>query len=396
MTILFWSMFAVVVYAYAGFPALLWLRAVIFPRPVRAGDETPRVSVLIAAYNEARHIATRIENLLSQDYPHDRIEIVIASDGSSDATCAIVENFASRGVVLLDLPRQGKGATLNAAAAAAMGKVFVFSDANTHFLPDTLRELVRPLADPSVGGVAGNQMYIRGDRPSATADSERLYWNYDQWLKAQQSRAGSVTSATGAIYAIRSELFDPIPTGAMDDFFISTGVVQRGLRLVFARAALAVEPVAEAGGVEFSRKRRVIIQGLQAVLCRRELLNPLRYGFYSWQLFSHKVLRRLVGIPLLVLAAICPLLWSEGVLFRIATYSEIGLAMLLLSSYLLRGSRWGRWKPALLAQYFIMVNVAALLAVFSIVCGGRVDRWNPERHNAPEGSLSPKMESLVS
>ena len=396
MTWVFWIALVCLVYAYAGFPLLLWLRARLFPRPHREEDGTPSVSVVIAAYNEAAHIAARIENLLSQDYPADRLEIIVASDGSSDDTNQIVQSYGHRNVQLLALPRQGKGLALNAAAAAATGEILVFSDANTRFRPDALRQLSRHFADTFVGGVVGNQVYLRGEQASSTADGERLYWNFDQWLKSLQSRAGSVTSATGAIYAIRRNLHEDVPADAMDDFYVSTGVVQRGYRLVFAPAAQAFEPVAEAEGVEFSRKLRVITQGLQAVIYRRDLLNPFRFGFYAWQLFSHKVLRRLVGIPLLVMAITCPGLYGRGWVYQLALAMEVAFLVLFAAAFFLRGTPWGKWKPLTIAWYFVMVNTAALVSAMAILRGHRVRRWEPERHQAapPDETIKP-VETVV-
>lgn len=373
-----------VFYAYFGFPLLLWCRAVLRPRSTRAAMYMPSVSVIIAAYNEQHSIGDRIENLLSSDYPIDRLEIVIASDGSSDRTHQIVRQYEDRGVKLMELPRGGKGAALNAAAQIARGDVLVFSDANTEFAADAISQLMRPLADPGVGGVAGNQVYRKSAQGSSTADGERCYWNYDQWLKLMQSRGGSVTSATGAIYAVRREFYEPVPAGAMDDFFISTSVIRRGFRLVYCPEARAFEPVAEAEGVEFSRKWRVIMQGLHAVACRRELLNPFRYGFYSWQLLSHKVLRRMVGLPVLAILVMLPLQWNQGVAFQLATLLAYGAVVLALACWNMPSTRLAQSRPAVLLVYFAMVNAAALAAIWSLLGGRRVYRWEPERHAMTE------------
>jgi cellulose synthase/poly-beta-1,6-N-acetylglucosamine synthase-like glycosyltransferase len=395
---IFWISIAIAVYAIVGFPALLWLRATFAPRPWRPSpqQESPKISVVIAAYNEARDIGARIDNLLVQDYPADRLEIIIASDGSDDGTNEIVSGYSTRGVRLLALPRQGKAITLNCGAAAAKSDVIVFSDANTHFPEGALRALVRPFADPEVGGVAGNQIYLRSNRSSSTADGERIYWGFDQWLKSLQSRAGSVTSATGAIYAIRRELYDPAPSDAMDDFFVSTGVIQHGYRLVYAEDAHAFEPVAESEGVEFSRKLRVITQGLQAVVYRRGLLNPFRFGFYSWQLFTHKVLRRLLGVVFLIAAAVAPALWSDGLVYQVAVVAESLFALVALAAWRLQGTRWGKWKPLSLVSYVVMVNAAALLAVWAILRGDRIHRWEPERHaNDSSSSKNGQIPSMT-
>ncbi len=393
---IFWLALASILYAYFGFPALLWLRAALFARPFDADDETPSVSVVIAAYNEAAHIGRRLDNLLAQDYPADRLEIVIASDGSSDATNDIVKRYAAENegrvrIMLLAEPRQGKGLTLNAGAAAAAGEILIFSDANSHYEPHSIRRLVRPFADRRVGGVAGNQVYLRDTSGGSTADGERLYWNFDQWMKSLQSRAGSVTSATGAIYAVRRSLYQAVPSDAMDDFYVSTGVVAQGYRLVYAPDARALEPAAEAEGVEYSRKLRIITQGLQAVIYRRALLNPLRYGWYAWQLFSHKVVRRIVGLPMLIAAVTCPLLWNDGLVYRVMLILELTVFALLCAAWLLRRTRVGAWKPLAVARYFVMVNTAALVSLGAILRGRRVRRWEPERHQA-ESAAGPAWE----
>jgi len=305
-------------YIYVGFPLLVLLRGTLFSKPYQTRPFTPSVSVLIAAYNEEDCILARIENLLALDYPTYMLEVLIASDGSDDRTCEIVSNLDSPHVKLLELSRAGKGAALNAAAAAANGDVLVFSDANTHFAVNALRELVQPFVDAQVGGVAGNQIYTKSYHVGAAADGEQAYWNFDRWLKQAQSASGNVTSATGAIYAIRRWLFQPVPQFVMDDFFISTGVPAQGYRLVFASKAIALESVAADAHVEFQRKIRVAQQGLAGVRLRSQLLNPLRHGWYAWQLLSHKVLRRMAIFPLLGLFTTNLLLLDRSVWFQMA------------------------------------------------------------------------------
>jgi glycosyltransferase involved in cell wall biosynthesis len=220
--------------------------------------------MVIVAHNEAAHIGAKLENILSLDYPHDRFDVVVASDGSNDETETIVRGYADRKVKLLSLPRQGKIPALNAAVAAATGEVLVFSDANSMYAPDALRALVRPLADPHVGGVAGDQRYFK-ERGGASA-GEHTYWNFDRMLKQAQSAAGNVISATGAIYAVRRSLFRTVPSGVTDDFAVSTAVIAQGYRLVFASDAAAYEPAAKASGIEFGRKTRVMTRGLRGAL----------------------------------------------------------------------------------------------------------------------------------
>jgi cellulose synthase/poly-beta-1,6-N-acetylglucosamine synthase-like glycosyltransferase len=202
-------------------------------------------------------------------------------------------------------------------------------------------------------------------------------------LKEAQSQAGNVTSATGAIYAIRRSLFSPVPEGVTDDFVTSTKVIAQGHRLVFASAAIAFEPVARSGGVEFGRKVRVITRGFQSVLEMRTLLNPFRYGFYAIQLFSHKVVRRLVALPLIVLLVGSLILWNDGLLYGTVALGQLlvyGCAALGLA---LSGTRFGRTKVLTLPLFFVAVNVAALLAALKLMVGQRVIMWDPQRPQSP-------------
>lgn len=385
---IFWAGVILVIYTYAFFPMLILLRGRLLERPFAKSDHTPSVSVIIAAYNEEAHIGNRIENLLGQDYPRDRIQILVASDGSSDRTEEIVDSYADRGVQLIAGPRRGKGQTLNAAVEHATGDILVFSDANTHFLPDALRALVRPFADAGVGGVAGNQVYERDTEGSESASGERAYWNFDRMMKEAQSRAGSVTSATGAIYAIRRPLYHPAPDFTPDDFSISIGVIAEGKRLVFAADAVALEPVAASSNAEFARKVRYITQGLYAVRLNRALLNPFRFGFYAFQLAWHKILRRVMALPLLAILAVSPWLWKHGLGYQLVVAGQVAFYGLVVIGFALERVRPKSWKLPALAFYFFMVNAAALIALVNNFRGRHVLLWTPSRE--PEsGKPSP-------
>jgi glycosyltransferase involved in cell wall biosynthesis len=376
--VLFWLAGCLVGYTYVGFPALVLVRAGLRPRPHRCAPVTPSVSVVVAARNEAAVIATKVDNLLGLDYPADRLDVVVASDGSEDATVAAALERGDERVRVLDLPRVGKANALNAAVAWAGGQVLVFTDANSLLSRRALRALVAPFADPEVGGVAGDQRYIRGGRAAAVARGERRYWQLDRALKRAESRGGNVISATGAIYAIRRELFRRTPPGVTDDFAVSTAVICAGRRLVFAAGAVAYEPVGVSAGVEFERKVRVMTRGLNAVLLRRELLDPRRHGFYALQLFSHKVLRRLMAAPLVVMMATGARLARRGSAYRLVALAEG--ALLGLGAAGLAARRRARAARLLaLPAYFCLVNLASLRAVVNVVRRRPIERWEPRR-----------------
>jgi cellulose synthase/poly-beta-1,6-N-acetylglucosamine synthase-like glycosyltransferase len=380
---LFWIAVAVILYTYVLFPAIVFVRGRLVRKPYKSAEITPAISMVIAAHNEEANIGAKLDNILSLDYPRDKLEVIIASDGSNDRTNEIVRGYAADNVTLLALPRQGKAPALDSAVAAAHGEILVFSDANSMYGPEALRALARPFADPEVGGVAGNQVYLAKKSEGVSGDGEKSYWSFDRKLKQSQSKAGNAISATGAIYAIRRALFRGVPVGVTDDFATSTDVIVQGYRLVFAPDAIAYEPVAGTGGLEFGRKVRVITRGLRGVLVvRRELLNPFRYGFYAFQLFSHKVLRRLVVFPLLILLLVSPLLWNQGLIYQVATLGQLAVYGCALLGMLLRNTSVGMLKIFTIPLFFCMVNIASLIAALNLIRGHRIDFWEPQRHGA--------------
>jgi cellulose synthase/poly-beta-1,6-N-acetylglucosamine synthase-like glycosyltransferase len=376
--LLFWLSTSLLAYSYAVFPLLVLVRGRLRPRPFRPAEVTPSVTIVIAAHDEGGVIGAKLRNLLAVDYPSDCLEIIVASDASTDRTDEIVAGFAADGVRLLPLPRGGKAAALEAAVSIASGDVLVFTDANSMFDPGALRALVRPLADRSVGGVAGNQVYVSGDDPSAST-GERGHWDLDRRLKRAESAAGNVIAATGAIYAIRRELFRPVPPGVNDDFYESLSVIASGARLVFAEDAVAYEPTASSREAEYRRKVRVLMRGLRCALSVPSLFDPRRHGFYALQLVSHKVFMRTMAIPLVALAASAPALWRRGPVYRLATLGQaVAYATAVIGTV---GARYRvlRARPFALAAHFCLVQAASLEATIRVLRGARVDRWTPER-----------------
>jgi len=377
--ILFWATLSVIVYTYFVFPLLIHLRALFFSKPILTRPATPTVSLVVIAHNEEASIGKKVENLLQLDYPVDDLQIIIASDGSTDRTCEIVNQYADRGIQSLDLPRTGKAHALNVAVGLAEGEILVFSDANSMFASDAVRQLVAPFSDERVGGVAGDQRYQKKSSGGEAGEGERAYWNLDRLLKRWESQAGHVISATGAIYAIRRRLFMSVPNGVTDDFITSTRVILQGHRLVFAERAAAYEPVAPSQGVEFGRKVRVMTRGLQGVMMVRALLNPFRFGFYSLQLFSHKILRRLMVIPLIILFLLSGLLATQSAFHAVLFAGQVLFYLTAVVGLIVRPAVRGPLKIVILPTYFCVVNTAALVALLNIVRGRRIDRWEPQR-----------------
>jgi len=384
---LFWLSACVIAFTYVGAPLAIILRAALRPKPVAGAPDTPTVSVVLAARNEAASIADRLANLAALDYPSDRLEVIVASDGSEDQTVAIARAGAASNVTVLDLPRVGKADALNRAVERATGDIVVFTDANTAFAADAVRAIVVPFADPSVGGVAGNQVYAAGSF-QASELGERRYWDLDRLVKQAESIAGSTVSATGAIYALRRSLVPTIIAGVTDDFYTSTAVIDRGRRLVFAEDAIAYEPPAGSAGREYGRKVRIMSRGFRGVAARRSLLDPRRTGFYAVQLLWHKLLRRLMAVPLLIMLVTSLASIRRSRLQRFAAAAQLagyGLAAFGLAA---PSSRLGRSRPAALGGFFVMVNIASLHAALNVIRGKRIERWEPVRSTDADGPRS--------
>lgn len=372
----------VLLWTYLLFPLILLLRARFIPRPMADGGEgLPSLTVIVVAHNEEQVIGAKLRNLRRLDYPADRLELIVVSDGSTDRTDALVER-ADGHIRLLRIPWSGKAAAVEAGARDAQGDVLVFTDANSMFRPDALRALARPFADPAIGGVAGDQRYAV--RTSETDSlGERGFWQFDRWLKRAESIAGSVVGATGAIYAIRRSLLKAIPQGVNDDYFLSAGVVAQGYRLVFAPDAISEEPVA-APRHEFGRKVRVMSRGFRTEIALRRLFNPRRYGFFSVQILSHKLLRRAGVIPLAVLLVSSVAAWHQGIVYRVAATAQAAVLALGLVGLSARVTHPVFKVPA----YLVAANAASVWAMFNLLRGRRVDRWAHHRHGPRRGKIS--------
>ena len=383
LTFVFWLCVLVIFYGYAGFPLLVAVVGRLLDREVRRGSVTPSVSLIIAAHDEADGIAGRVGNALASDYPETALEVIVASDGSTDGTAAIASGAAGKQgdrLRVLDLPRVGKAAALAEAVGSSRGEILVFSDANTLFEPHAIRELVRNFADPEVGGVAGNTGYVLGEGGESSGRGESLYWDYDSWLKQLESRTGSVVSAHGGMYAIRRRLFQAPNPSMTDDFAISSGVVSQGMRLVFEPAARGFERPLQESSVEFARRVRLMTRGLHGVLLRRPLLNPFRYGFYSVSLFSHKVLRRLLPLLLPVLLVASVALAPTGGIYALAAVAQLVFYAAAAAGWALRGTEAGRNPVLYVPFYYCLANAASVAALWNVVRGKRIERWTPHRH----------------
>lgn len=301
----FWICVALVIYSYFGFPIILQLLVMIkerfFPSHKLSSEEVniwPMVTLLISAYNEEKVIAEKINNCLELDYPEDKFEILITSDGSDDRTPEIVKQFEHQGVRLLHQPeRRGKMAAINRAMPETRGEIVVFSDANNMYDPGAIRHLVAPFQDPKVGGTNGAKYIIEGD--GALGEAEGLYWRYESQIKKLETRLVSSTAVAGEIFAIRRELFERPPDNIInDDFYMAMRLIKRGYNIHYAHQAKSFERVSPTAQDEVKRRARINAGRYQAVFASGQLL-PFSRPLITWQVVSHKYFRLLVPFAML-------------------------------------------------------------------------------------------------
>ncbi|HEX8475845.1 MAG TPA: glycosyltransferase family 2 protein [Pyrinomonadaceae bacterium] len=384
--IVFWSSAAALVYTYAGYPLLIAVLSRVRGRSIRRGELTPSVSIIITAYNEERDIAAKLENTLALDYPKDKMEVVVVSDCSSDRTDEIVREYAARGVRLQrQAERLGKTAAQNAAVEQARGEFILFSDATTLYQPDVLRVMMRDFADPSVGCVAGRLVYVDPAR-SSTGSGARSYWNYETFLKRHESRVCSLIGVSGCLYAVRRSAYVPLYNEACSDFIIATKMVEQGLRAVYEPDAVCTEETNRQPSRELSMRVRVITQTYTDLWRHRAMLNPLRSGFYAVQLLSHKVMRYLVPFFLAATFVASVALARHSFFYLLMLAGQLAFYASAFFGWLLE--RAGL-KIGLLAlpQYFVLANVASVVAAYKFLRGERFARWEPIREPATVENL---------
>jgi len=372
MKYVFWFAAALIGYSYLGYAAWLWLRGRWSPRPVRRGSQLPSVSVVMVVCNEEAGIARKIENLLSLDYPADKLDIVIVSDGSTDRTPAILAEYVrdsregTRVQTLMKLSSQGKAAGLNDGIQVATGELLLFTDARQYIEPDALRMLVENFSDPDVGAASGELM-LGNPSSGETGKGMGLYWRIEKKIRALESSSGSVVGATGAIYCARRGLLQasPLPEGTiLDDVLVPMQVVRQGSRVVFDSRARAWDAPDLGDGREFSRKVRTLSGNYQLVQLAPWLLtseNPMRFEFVS-----HKLSR--LAVPFALLAILIASTFLPQPFYRIAL--GLQLAFYALSLAALADFKIGPLSPlADPARTFILLNSAAVIAFVNFATG---------------------------
>jgi poly-beta-1,6-N-acetyl-D-glucosamine synthase len=368
--IVFWVCVLVVAYSYFGYPILIRVLARLRPRPVRKASIEPSVAFIIAAFNEEKVIAEKLENTLALLWPRDKLDIIVIADGSTDATVRIAESYRDRGVRVLYRPaRQGKTQALNRATAETNSEILFFSDANTSYRPHAIRLMVRNFADPEVGGVSGRKIVL-ADNNREASKGETAYWDYESRLKQAESAVGSIVTADGEIFALRRCLFQPIPRPIVhDDMYLTMQLVAAGYRVVYEPEATSAEFASHTLKDEFHLKVRYASAGFQIVSCfKKLLLNP--GCWFAWQFFSHKLTRWL--IPVFILGVFVSSAILNDLFYRTAFWAQILFYLLAVI-----GSALPRTRTGLIyfPWYFSVMNTAALYGCARYLTIGQSPHW---------------------
>ena len=372
MTALFWSSVALVFYTYLGYPLALLALSLVRKRPVvyRQGC-LPRVSMIVAVFNESHRIRAKIANSLELDYPKDRLEIIFASDASTDDTDEVVRSHESQGIVLVRSPRRlGKEHAQRCAIERARGEILVFTDVSTMLEPQGIRAMVSSFADPSVGCVSSEDRFIDAN---GDISGEGAYVRYEMWLRKLESRVSSVVGMSGSFFAARKEVCSNWPTNIPSDFNTLLNTVRAGLRGVSDPKSVGIYRNIRDESKEYDRKVRTITRGISALFANAGLMNPARHGLFSWQLVSHKLLRwcvpwflALAFVSNLALACAGRLRYVVAFIMQIAFYSIASMP----ASPRCRGAMK-------IPRYFVQVNLAIAAAWIKYLRGERFVTWKP-------------------
>lgn len=366
-------------YIYAGYPVVVWMWHFLAHKHVKRRDGyRPFVTVLIAAHNEAAHIEKTIRNKLDQDYPGDQFEIVVVSDGSMDGTDDIVNRFSDKRVNLIrQEPRAGKTAALNLALPHCRGEIVVFSDANSIYGREALRQLAANFADPSVGYVTGKMVYTT-DLNSSVGEGCGAYMRYENFLRYYESGLGSVVGVDGGIDAVRKALYVPMRADQLPDFVLPLHVITSGHRVIYEPDAVLQEDALATETDEYRMRVRVTLRALWAIWDMRHLLNVRKYGVFAWQLWSHKLLRY-ACFAFLAGAYITNMLLLNAGIFYIGLFIMQNAGYLGALASLRTRNHQGIWRILHAFKYFVLINLAAGHAFLKFIAGKKQVLWQPRK-----------------
>lgn len=371
MLFLFCFSIVTILFSYLFFPAILFVISLFKKNWVNRSDILPSVSTIIAAHNEEKVIRRRIENLIELDYPKERLEIIIASDGSDDGTNEIVEGFSDRDVILVKSDkRQGKSTAQNLAAFKAKGDILVFSDAGTVFEADCLKKLVRNFADKRVGCVTGKLIYRNLKDSSISRYAGGLYWRYELLLKRLESKLGILFATSGQCTAVRKDIFAPITRDGGDDDVLPLNCLLKGYRVIYEPGAVAYDDISSSVAGELKSRIRMTIRTITAMLLKRELINPFRHFWIALTIISHKILRYLVPF-FMITALFTNIFLLDLPLYKYIFVAQVVFYSLAIVGYFLEVKGWQK-RIFALPFCFCIANLGFMLGVVKVLSGERI------------------------
>lgn len=376
LVFIFWSSLTLIIYSYLIYPLILFFFSKTRKIKEKFSFEfEPTVTLLISAYNEEKAIKDKIINSLAIDYPKEKMQIIVASDGSKDTTIDIVKQFYPYGVELFELEtNQGKTILQNEAIKHAKGDIVVFSDANAMYKKDAVKHLVKHFLDPNIGCVCGELKYINS-ASKGSGEGEGLYWKYEKFLKRMESITGNILGANGSIYAIKREYYVPLPGDIISDFVEPLEIIKKGYRAVYEPKAISSEETASTYNKEFKRKVRIITRSIRGLFYIKELLNPFRDFSMAFKLVSHKLLRWLIPIFQIILFITNIMILNINITYHILFYCQI-IFYCLACIGITTGTKN---KFFYVPSYLCMVNFAAFLGIINYILGKKAISWSPVR-----------------
>ncbi len=383
-------------HVYFGYPIILWLLSKILKGKKVDINEShkPPATLLISCYNEIDVVKEKIENSLALAYPADKLEIIVISDGSDDGTDEVAKSYQSKGVKLIRQEgRLGKTSAINLAMQSVTSDIVIFSDANAMYQPDAVDKLARNFNDLEVGYVVGAALYNDGEENAAAA-SENLYWQYEIALKTMESNLHSVVGGDGAIYAIRRKLYKELDVKDINDFVNPLQIIEQGYRGIFDKEAICLEETAGDFNKEAKRKQRIVNRSFRGLMKVKAVMNPFKFGFYSFEIISHKLLRWLQPVFIVAFGTgSIALAYMEQYFFQ--WISLLGLAFLFLAQIgLLRANKEKTHAAFTIPYYFLMVNYYSLFGVLTALAGSIQVTWSSPRHKLEKKQYSFKSIAL--
>ena len=364
--------------SYVLYPIFIWISGRLFPFKVYKADISPNISIIIPAHNEAKDIERKIQNTLALDYPREKIEILIGSDGSTDETPALVEKYANQGICFLNYrTNRGKTAVQNDLAELSKGEVLIFTDAASFLKQDALLKIVKNFADERVGCVGGRMLFVDTDS-NINKQSQGLYWRYETEIRRLESNLGRLIGVDGPLYAIRRDCYIPVARNIISDLITPLLVLRQKKKVILEPEALVYEDPTHESAQELTTRRRITLRGLVSLFAHPELLNPLKSPLLASQIFFHKILRWFVGPLVLVNGLACIFLSSNQIFATILIFYL--LFVLAAAGGWVLNHLGMRNRFFVIPYYFTLVNLAATLGIIDFFRKKQAISWTPTRH----------------